>query len=667
MSNKSNENDSYIQNIDSDVDHDDNDEVAEETGEDEVLFPPKEVLRFTSSSVWNFFMFCGDKIKGPDNKKIQCILCKRKLIYTNSTSTLKWHLTSYHGKKYQDYLNSEKLKKQETQPLIASFTRKDSTFVKKWKKSSQKYKDTTRLISEWLCTNSRPTTIVEDKGFKALMDYIVPEYEIPSRWTISKCITDIYKEEKDKVIEELKGVKHCAITTDGGSSINSISFLDVNVHYIENDSLKLKSKVLAVRENREEHTAENYREHTDDIVQEFGLQNKVVKTVTDNENKMKAAYNDEERNGCISHMLHNSITNSLKDNEPINEVLSKCRKVSGKHNRSYAFRYALEDEQKNLNIKQRVLIQDVATRWGSIRISTSSFLDHKEDMHGNNDDSFRNFEAINNALMRMKWKKETVAPLLFSRSDMIRIKVLNEFLTTFDVYSTTLGGSKFVTCSVVLPTIRSIQTHVADNPDDPSFIRDLKDNVFADFNDRIHRDLDLCTLRKCTALDPRFKKLKVVREKLDREAVFESLERELKSIVESEKKDQIVSLSDDESTSVGSGSLSKKRKLGLDFSESESDEEVMSDMDSIKLEFQCYRKEPVLDQDLDPLEYWNSCRHKYPFLIKLVKKYLCIPATSTEAERTFSSLGNLLSKKRLSLKSENVDAQLFLKDKLSKD
>ena len=297
MSNKSNENDSYIQNIDSDVDHDDNDEVAEETGEDEVLFPPKEVLRFTGSSVWNFFMFCGDKIKGPDNKKIQCILCKRKLIYTNSTSTLKWHLTSYHGKKYQDYLNSEKLKKQETQPLIASFTRKDSTFVKKWKKSSQKYKDTTRLISEWLCTNSRPTTIVEDKGFKALMDYIVPEYAIPSRWTISKCITDIYKEEKDKVIEELKGVKHCAITTDGGSSINSISFLDVNVHYIENDSLKLKSKVLAVRENREEHTAENYREHTDDIVQEFGLQNKVVKTVTDNENKMKAAYNDEERNG----------------------------------------------------------------------------------------------------------------------------------------------------------------------------------------------------------------------------------------------------------------------------------------------------------------------------------------------------------------------------------
>ena len=31
-------------------------------------------------------------------------------------------------------------------------------------------------------------------------------------------------------------------------------------------------------------------------------------------------------------------------------------------------------------------------------------------------------------------------------------------------------------------------------------------------------------------------------------------------------------------------------------------------------------------------------RFKYPNLIKLVKKYLCIPATSTESERTFSNL-----------------------------
>ena len=47
-------------------------------------------------------------------------------------------------------------------------------------------------------------------------------------------------------------------------------------------------------------------------------------------------------------------------------------------------------------------------------------------------------------------------------------------------------------------------------------------------------------------------------------------------------------------------------------------------------------------------------------------KYFSIPATSTEAERVFSALGNLLAKKRLSMIGENVDKQLFLRDKFSK-
>ena len=60
------------------------------------------------------------------------------------------------------------------------------------------------------------------------------------------------------------------------------------------------------------------------------------------------------------------------------------------------------------------------------------------------------------------------------------------------------------------------------------------------------------------------------------------------------------------------------------------------------------RKDPVLDEDLeDPLWYWKINRFKYPNLIKLVKKYLCIPATCTESERTFSNLNNLPTKKNV--------------------
>ena len=49
---------------------------------------------------------------------------------------------------------------------------------------------------------------------------------------------------------------------------------------------------------------------------------------------------------------------------------------------------------------------------------------------------------------------------------------------------------------------------------------------------------------------------------------------------------------------------------------------------------------------------------------KYWRKYLCVPATSTQAERVFSALGLLLTKRRLSMTGDNVNIQMFLKDNL---
>ena len=46
------------------------------------------------------------------------------------------------------------------------------------------------------------------------------------------------------------------------------------------------------------------------------------------------------------------------------------------------------------------------------------------------------------------------------------------------------------------------------------------------------------------------------------------------------------------------------------------------------------------------------------------RKFLCVPATNTQAERVFSWMGFLLNKRRLSLSGESVTMQLFLKDNL---
>ena len=51
-------------------------------------------------------------------------------------------------------------------------------------------------------------------------------------------------------------------------------------------------------------------------------------------------------------------------------------------------------------------------------------------------------------------------------------------------------------------------------------------------------------------------------------------------------------------------------------------------------------------------------------LVRLAKKYLTPPPTSTDVERLFSVAGNILTEERNSLLPENVDKLLFLKENI---
>ena len=91
-----------------------------------------------------------------------------------------------------------------------------------------------------------------------------------------------------------------------------------------------------------------------------------------------------------------------------------------------------------------------------------------------------------------------------------------------------------------------------------------------DLKNRIQSDLDVNLLLRCSALDPRFKKLKFLNDKTDREDIFELLETELIALVEQERnnKRQEKNINEGDGDSVRTEQLSKKRKLGLDFPES---------------------------------------------------------------------------------------------------
>jgi hypothetical protein len=59
---------------------------------------------------------------------------------------------------------------------------------------------------------------------------------------------------------------------------------------------------------------------------------------------------------------------------------------------------------------------------------------------------------------------------------------------------------------------------------------------------------------------------------------------------------------------------------------------------------------------------WKRCESKklYPFLARLARRLLAIPATSASPERPFSAAGNEMTKKRCRLTCENLENIVYL-------
>ena len=131
--------------------------------------------------------------------------------------------------------------------------------------------------------------------------------------------------------------------------------------------------------------------------------------------------------------------------------------------------------------------------------------------------------------------------------------------------------------------------------------------------------------------------------------MFLSLQEEAREHLNREKEERAMSVASNLPKSNDGPTVVKQKKLVLDWENSDSEEEAVDFgivKDNILREFENYRAEPEMSKDEeDILQWWRERRTKYLNLARLARKYLCVPATSTQAERVYSALGWLLNKR----------------------
>lgn len=133
------------------------------------------------------------------------------------------------------------------------------------------------------------------------------------------------------ILQQLREVHACVITTDVWSSCNAESYITVNCHFLTAE-WELKSCVLATHQVKMDHTAENISAELIKIANEWGIADTICCIITDNAaipaNMMAAAQLAQWRHiPCFAHTLNLIVQEATENDEELAELCCKCRNI----------------------------------------------------------------------------------------------------------------------------------------------------------------------------------------------------------------------------------------------------------------------------------------------------------------------------------------------------
>lgn len=147
-------------------------------------------------------------------------------------------------------------------------------------------------IAQWIGRTGLPARIVEDEEFIAMMAKMDKKFKVPKRQKILNLIENMYKEEKEKVKQNLATARRITTGLDIWTKKGlTASFLGVSACYFNPEDNKAEHKLLNLKEMAHPHTAESISVLVEESMEEWGIpREKVLTTITDNGSNMVASF-----------------------------------------------------------------------------------------------------------------------------------------------------------------------------------------------------------------------------------------------------------------------------------------------------------------------------------------------------------------------------------------
>uniref|UniRef100_A0A3Q2GKC2 BED-type domain-containing protein n=1 Tax=Cyprinodon variegatus TaxID=28743 RepID=A0A3Q2GKC2_CYPVA len=146
-----------------------------------------------------------------------------------------------------------------------------------------------KLILNFIVQGMHPLHTVNRPEYRQLFSEILPSRHLISRRTLGRLLDKEHSSMKTALVDVMSKQSHLCTNADAWSS-NNRSFLGVSVHWIDEDSLNIRSGALACRRIVGRHTFGVLAKMLEAVHREFNIKDKLTLTTTDNSSNFIKAF-----------------------------------------------------------------------------------------------------------------------------------------------------------------------------------------------------------------------------------------------------------------------------------------------------------------------------------------------------------------------------------------
>ncbi|XP_004438053.1 PREDICTED: zinc finger BED domain-containing protein 4 [Ceratotherium simum simum] len=618
------------------------------TKNNQVIFP---VNSKKTSKLWNHFSICS-----ADPTKVVCLHCGRTISRGKKpsnlgTSCLLRHLQRFHSSVLKTDVPETALP---SSPGVHVPLSTELSGASSFDDTNEKFYDShpvakkiTSLIAEMIALDLQPYSFVDNVGFNRLLEYLKPQYSLPSPSYFSRtAIPGMYDNVKQIIMSHLKeaesGVVH--FTSGIWMSNQTREYLTLTAHWVTFESSVRPhcedhhcSALLDVSQIDCDYSGNNIQKQLEcwweAWVTSTGLQ--IGITVTDNASIGKTLSEGEHSSvQCFSHTVNLIVSEAIKSQRMVQNLLSIARKICERVHRSPKAKEKLAELQKEYELPQHHLIQDVPSKWNTSFHMLERLIEQKR--------------AINEMSIECNFRE------LISCDQWEVMQSVCHALKPFDAASREMS-THMSTLSQVIPMIhilnRKIEMLFEETMGIDTMLKSLKEAMVSRLSATLHDPRYIFA----TLLDPRYKASLFSEE--EAEQYKQDLIRELEMLN-----------STSEDTPVSSGC-----DPGSPLKDSVEEENLWSLMAKMKRRdprektkvpedmVLAYLEEEVLEHSCDPLTYWNLKKSAWPGLSTLAVRFLGCPPSVVPSEKLFNTPTENGSFSQSRLMMEHFEKLIFLK------